>query len=395
MALPLHYHWRNLFVRKTTTLLTVLVVTAVVGVLTWILSLNAALRASLSVASDDRKLIVIRRGSESETNSAISNEELARLSQVGGVARDSEGRELVSPELMVQVALPRKRDGGRTNANVAIRGVTDVAFKVHGVVKLVEGARFSTGEPELIVGRRAAEQFQKLEVGQTIRLGSGAKRDFRVVGYFTAAGGPLESEIWGYLPSLQNAYGRQQFVSSVAIRVAEGTDPTAVMRQIAAPPIELASDTEPVYWARQAANLDLYRTIAGSLVAVISLAACFALANTLYSMVAGRSREIAMLRTIGFGPGAILAGFLIEGVLLVLIGGIAGCLGCAAWLAMVGNTKDMFGSRTFTTLAFKIELTPVIVAASLGVVVAIGMLGALAPAVRASRLPVLGALREG
>lgn len=394
MALPLNYHWRSLFVRRTTTFLTILVVATVVGVLTWILCFSQALSASLSVASDPRKLIVIRRGSESETNSAITATEFNRLSQVSGVKRDEQGMAVISPELMVQVAVRRKRDRGRTSANMAVRGVTEVAFNVHRTVRLSEGRQFSVGEPEVIVGRRAAEQFSDLELGKSIRLGSGSKRDFRIVGYFTAEGGPLESEIWAYLPALSNAYGREGYYSSAALLLAEGADGADVVRRIGAPPIELEAATEADYWARQSTNFDLYRTIAGSLAAVISLAAAFAVANTLYAMVAGRSREIAMLRTIGFPGRSILLGFMVEAVLLSLIGGVLGCLGCAAWLALVGSTKDMFGARTFTTLAFQMRLTPLIVLSSLGLVVLIGVVGAIAPAIRASRVQVVQALRE-
>lgn len=392
MALPLNYHWRNLFVRRTTTLLTVLVVAAVVGALTWILAFSAALSDSLSIASDPKKLIVIRRGSESETNSAIRTEEFNRLYQLPGLARVGD-QPAVSPELMVQVSLPRTRDGGKTKANVAVRGVTPLAFAVHSVVHL-DGPLFSTGEPEVIVGRRAAQQFLGLAVGQTIRLGSGTKRDFRVVGTFTAQGGPLESEIWGYLASLQNAYNRPGVYSSAALRLDDHADPQPLLKQIRQPPIELDAETEAGYWERQASNMNVYRIIAASLVAVIGLAAGFAITNTLYAMVAARSREIAMLRTIGFSRRAILSGFVVESVMLSLIGGLLGCAGCAAWLALVGSTKDMFGARTFTSLAFQIRLTPLIVATALTLVILIGALGAIAPAVRASRTQVIDALRE-
>lgn len=395
MALPLKYHWRNLFVRRTTTLLTVLVVASVVGTLTWILCFSESLTASLSMAQDRSKLIVIRRGSESETNSAITATEFNQLSQVNGISKDSAGGALASPELMVQVAVGRKRDVGKTKANVAVRGVTETALAIHRNVKLVEGRIFEKGEPEIIVGKRCAEQFTGLEIGRSVRLGSGARRDFRIVGYFTADGGPLESEIWGYLPALSNAYSREGYYSSAAMRLADGASPEAVVGQIAAPPIQLEAYTEADYWKKQSTNFDLYRLIASSLVAVIGIAAAFAVANTLFAMVAGRSREIAMLRTIGFSRGSILLGFVIEAVLLALIGGVLGCLGCGAWLALVGNTKDMFGGQTFTTLAFKMQLTPAIVATALGLVAVIGVLGALLPAVRASRLEVVSALREG
>lgn len=391
MALPLQYHWRNLFVRKTSTALTVLVIAAVVGALTWILGFSSALSGSMATASDDQKIIVIRLGSESETNSAISAEEFNRLAQVRGAGIGEDGRPLISPEVMVQVSLPRKSGKGR--ANVAVRGVTSAAFAVHRNVHLL-GPQFSTTEPEVIVGRRAAEQFAGLAAGSKLRLGSSSDREYRVAGFFSADGGPLESEIWGYLPSIQNSYGREGFYSSAAIRAAGAAGVRPMIDQIGAPPIQLQAETEASYWKRQSALFVAYQWIAGAFVAIISIAAVFAVANTLYSMVAGRAREVAMLRTIGFSARAILGGFIIESTMLALIGGVLGCLGCAAWLEIAGNTKDMFGAATFTSLAFEIRLTPLIVLFSLSLVVVIGVVGALFPAIRAARLQVLSALRE-
>ncbi|HMQ17323.1 MAG TPA: hypothetical protein PKC49_15255, partial [Phycisphaerae bacterium] len=82
MALPFNYHWRNLLVRRTTTTLTVLVVAAVVATFAWLLAFMSALNASLAVASDPQKLLVLRRGTTSETNSYITPEEFNRLAQL-------------------------------------------------------------------------------------------------------------------------------------------------------------------------------------------------------------------------------------------------------------------------------------------------------------------------
>jgi len=111
-------------------------------------------------------------------------------------------------------------------------------------------------------------------------------------------------------------------------------------------------------------------------------------------MVAGRTREIAMLRTIGFSRWQILSGFVIESVCLSMLGGAVGCLACVGWLQLVGNTKDMFGASTFTTLAFEIRLTPMIVVWALVSVVVVGVIGAWVPAMRAARVAVVTALRE-
>lgn len=390
--LPAPYHWRNLFVRKTTTGMTILVIAAVVGTFSWLLSFAFALNSSLAVAAEDAKLIVLQSGSLSEANSGLPPDNFNKLMQLDEVATGGDGTKLISPEMLVQVSLPRTSDKGVTRANVAVRGVTDVAFAVHTNVRPL-GQRFSTGTPEVIVGKKAAQQFSGLQVGESVKLGFAGNREYKVVGHFSADGGPMESEIWAYLPSLQSAYGRTAY-SSAALRVASGVSPAAVVKEIQGPGIELSAQTEREYWQSQSTNIRTYQLVCYILIAMMSLAAIFSIANTMFATVAGRSREIAMLRTIGFSKTRILLGFMVESIFLSVLGGIVGLLACSAYLRLAGNTKDMFGANTFTTLAFELTLTPIIVGVALVAVTCVGVIGALAPAIRAARTQMIEALRE-
>lgn len=393
MAMPLSYHWRNLFVRKTTTILTIVVIAAVVGVLGWMLGFNSAVNHALSVAGEEDKIIVVKKGATSETNSAIPIEEFNRLGQLSAVAKNpGTGQPQFSPEMIVQVSLPRIADEGRTFANVAVRGVTEDAFAVHSNVKLL-GRRFSLAEREVIVGLAASKQFAGLKIGDVVNIGYGGDRGYKVAGYFSADGGPMESEIWGYLPSLMNAYNRTMY-SSVSLRLAPGSSVQETIKQIEGPAIQLSGKTEKEYWQEQTKLMQIYIAITGILVMVMALAAIFAIANTMYAVVAGRTREIAMLRTIGFSGMSVLGGLIIESVMVAVLGGVIGMLACAGWLALAGNTKDMFGATTFTTMAFEIHLTPAIVGISLVSVVVLGVVGAALPGLRAARIEVLTALRE-
>ena len=392
MSLPISYHWRNLFVRKSTTLLTILVVAAVVAVFCWMLNFAAALHGSLAMANDDHKLIVLKRGATAESNSAIVAEDFNRLSQLGGVELDPAGHAILSPEMVVQVLVPRVRDGGKTSANVAVRGVTLDALKVHRNVRLL-GPMFSTAEPQVVVGVAAARQFAGLQVGQTIRLGYSGTSNYRIVAHFTADGGPMESEIWGYLPAMMNAYNRNMY-SSVSLRLDDSTDPKGAITQVEGPAIGLSAQTEPDYWRGQAKFVRVYLAIAYVLLAIMCVAAVFSIANTMFSSVAGRTGEIAMLRTIGFTRRHILTGFVLEAVLLSLIGGALGCLACTVWLRLAGSDKDVYGANTFSSMAFEIRMVPGTVVAALISVAAVGMIGAVVPAFRAARLGVVSALRE-
>ncbi len=393
MALPLAYHWRNLLARRTTTFLTVLVVASVVATFAWMFSFTLALRRTLSVAGDPEKMVVLRRGSTSEAQSAVTVTEFNRLSQIAEMARGEGNQPLLSPEILVQVRLPRRRDNGESTANLAVRGVLPVALQVHANVQLCEGRFFSEGAPEVIIGATAARQFLGLEVGSEVELGFAGDRSYRVVGHFTADGGPLESEIWGYLPSLLNTYNRTQY-SSATLRLRPGTNAAAVAAQIEGPTIQLAGLTESEYWSSQSRIVNMYLMVAAGLVVVMFIAAVFSVAITMFSAVAGRTREIGMLRTLGFSRAAILGGFVIEAVLLSLLGAVLGCAACGAWLGVVGGEKDVYGASTFTTLAFDIHLTGWTVLGSLACVVLLAVVGALAPAWRASRVEIITVLRQ-
>ncbi len=388
------YNYRHLLAHKTTSMMTMLVIAAVVGLACWLLSFSNALEASLAVAADETKIIILKQGSTSESNSSIPIEDFHRLDQLTDVARNPiTGQALISPEMMVQAYLPRLRDGGKTNGNVAVRGVTEVAFDVHTNVRLVEGRRFSVGNPEVIVGLQASKQFGGLLIGEKVSLGSGNDRAFTVVGYFSADSGPMESEVWGYLPALMNASNRQMY-SSAYVRVKEGAKAEDVIERIAGPAIEMHAQTEADYWKFQSLGIRGYLFVASLLAAVMGIAAVLSIANTMYATVAGRTQEVAMLKTIGYPKRSILASFLVESALLSLTGGVIGCLGCVLWLNVVSNTKDMFGFFTFTTLAFEISLSPSAAIIALVSVTFVGMAGSLFPAWRAAKIPVVSALRE-
>jgi ABC-type lipoprotein release transport system permease subunit len=393
MSLPLGYHWRNLFVRKSATLLTLGVVVAVVAVFSWMAGFYSALNDSLSLASDPRKLIVLKPGATAESNSAIAKADRDKLTQLTEIAVDpATGDALISPEMLVQVSLPRIRDNGATFANVAVRGVTEMALKVHPNVKL-DGAMFSTSAPQVIVGRALMKQFAGLAIGDMVPLGSGGNRAYEVVGTFSAGGATMQSEIWGYLPSLKDSY-RREMDSSLSVRLTDGADTGAIIRKIGDAPFELAAQTETEYWDAQVAMVRVYLFILAFIIGIMAIAAVFSIANTMYAMVAGRTRELAMLRTIGFSGRQMLFGIVIESVMLTLPAALLGVGACWTWLRLVGNTKDMFGTTTFTTMAFEIHLSPIVALIAVGLVTGVALVGALAPAVRAARIDVLDALRE-
>jgi len=389
MALPISYNWRNLFVRKLSTALTFTVVTVVVFVLAVLLSFAEGIRASLSSSGSRANILVLKPGSTAEGTSIILPEEYARLPQTPGVARGPDGRPLISRELYVQTSIPRRGPGGAP-ANVAVRGVEDTAFAVHDEVRLVEGRMFEPGALEVIVGRAARDRYRNLELGGEIPLGRLGHRTCRVVGVFEARGGAFESEIWAPLTLLFDAYARR-FVSSAALRLEDPAAAQAAVAYVNGPAVNLEARLETDYYRELSAKTREIVVLTTILVGIMGVGAAFAVANTMYAAVDGRRREIAMLRTIGFPRGSIMAAFVVESLLICMAACAAG-LGLS--LLVNGVRQDFLSEATWTVLAYELRVTPRTLVAALATAGCVGLLGAMAPALRAARTGVIEALRK-
>ncbi|HWL95250.1 MAG TPA: ABC transporter permease [Phycisphaerae bacterium] len=389
MTLPVSYNWRNLFVRKLSTALTFLVVAVVVGVLAILLSFAEGIRMSLRASGSPRNIMVLKTGATAESTSIVNPEEAGRLVQAPGIAKGADGAPLISPELCVQTSIPRRGPEG-TPANVAVRGIDPIAWQVHQEVSLIQGERFNEGATEIIVGKAAAERYANLQIGESIELGRTSSHPYKVVGIFEADGGALESEIWASRGILSNAYSRN-FVSSVLLRLAEGEKPEPALDYIRGPAVNLTAKTETEYYEDLTSKSAQIVALTSILIAIMATGAVFAVANTMYAAVDGRRRELAMLRTIGFTKSAILTSIVIESLMICLIACGFG-LGGASFMS--GSRQDFLSDTTWTVLAYELRMTPTIVISSILVAAVVGVIGAAAPAIRASRIHILDALRK-
>jgi len=389
MALPLYYNWRNLARRKTNTLLTFLVVMTVVLVLAILLSFGAGIQESPAHSGIEGNLVVLKPGATAESTSIVSYDEASHVMQTPHLARNASGEPMLSQELCVQTTIPR-RTADRNLANVAIRGVDDIAFDVHSSVKIVKGRRFRQGAREIIVGQAASDRYENLELGDDIALGILGNRLFRVVGIFEEDGGAMESEIWGPRTMISDVYERR-FLSSLLLRLQSPNNLAQAKAYIDGPTVELAGSSETDYYAElsQTTRDIVFLTII--LVGIMVVGAIFAVANTMYAAVDGRKREIAMLRTIGFSRRAIIMAFLVESSLIC---GLACICGLAISLTVGGGKQDFMSDTTYTVLAYDLRITPAILMTAFATSLAVGVSGALAPALKASRTKVIEALRK-
>ncbi len=389
MALPLSYNWRNLFVRKLSTTLTFVVVTVVVCVLSVLLSFAAGMRASLAASGSPRNLIVLKPGATAESTSFITPEEAARLVQTPGIDRDAAGRLLISHELCVQTSIPRRGPKG-TMANVGVRGVDEIAFEIHSELRLVAGRRFQPGLLEVVVGKAAQERYTGLDVGGEVVIGRLGNRPFTVVGVFDAGGSAIESEIWAPRTAVADSYNRR-FTTSALLRLANAEAIQPAIDYIRSPAVNLDAKRETAYYAELAAKTREIVFLTTILVGIMAIGAMFAVANTMYAAVDSRRREIAMLRTIGFPRQSIMAAFVVESLLICTT---ACVFGLAMSMLASGSRQDYLSDTTWTVMAFELKVTPGILATALALATFVGAFGALFPAMRAARVPVIEALRK-
>ena len=387
MALPISYNVRNLRARWKVTLLAIFGIALVVAAFVTILSMARGFNVALSSTGSDNNAIVTQRGSMSELTSWIDIGNANLISVDPRVARGADGKSLASCEVVVITTRPKKGTG--FPANVTFRGVSPNAFKVRNSIKIVEGRTFTPGLYEVIVGQKIADRVTGMDIGSTINI---QKKSWKVVGHFTADDSSFESEIWGDYDAMAPAIGRNGGCESLTVRLANPAALASFDKDLRAnPQIQVQADSERKYYENLAGSVGTALIILASFVAIVmGIGAVFGAMNTMYAIVSQRTREIGTLRALGFSRFSILFSFVMESVLLAIIGGVLGCL---VALPMNGFTAGT-GTTAFSELAFAFKVTPPLLLFGMGFAVLMGLVGGLLPALRASRMPITRALRE-
>ena len=388
MALPLSYNVRNVRTRWQVSLLAVMGIGLVVTVFVALMAMRTGFERALRSTGLAANAMVVQRGSASELTSWVPLAHRNKVVVDPRVAMGADGRPLASPEIVVLGSLPRRSDG--TPANVTIRGVTPAAFEVRGGIETRQGRRFTPGLYEVMVGERIAERIRGLEVGATIPI---QRHDWRIVGTFASRGGAFESEIWGDLDTMAEPLRRTGGSNSLAVRLKDPTALEAFDTWIRDDPeMQLQAVEERKYYEDQAGGLSsTLLFLVGFVSFTMAIGAVFGAMNTLYAIVAARTREIGTLRALGFSRRSILLSFVVESVLLALAGG---ALGCLLALPVNGLTTASGQTPSFSEVAFAFQVTPDILVRGLVFSTVMGLVGGLLPAFRAARLPITTALRE-
>jgi ABC-type antimicrobial peptide transport system permease subunit len=386
VALPLPYIARNLWVRRLTTVLTAGGMALVVFVFAAVLMLDAGLRKTLVATGSPDNVLAIRKGAQSEVQSGVARDQAALVESMPQIARGADGEPLVSREVVVLNSLIKVTTGARSN--VPVRGMSEMGLRLRPQVQLVQGRLFRAGSTEIVVGASVAREFAGVALGQTLRF---AQREWTVVGVFDAGSTAFSSEIWGDAEQMLQAFRRNAY-SSVIAKLNDPAALASLEAQIAVDPrLTIEVKPEQKFYEDQSRALSQFISIIGNALSVIfSLGAIIGAAITMYASVATRTGEIGTLRALGFRRREILAAFLLEALLLAVVGGIAG-LFAATFLQVITISTTNFTS--FSELAFSFALTPGVIVSSLVFAVLMGLIGGVLPAVKAARMKIVDALR--
>ncbi|WP_374479829.1 ABC transporter permease [Zoogloea sp.] len=386
-AIPLSYSLRNLWARRLTTLLTAGGMALVVFVFAAVLMLGQGLKETLVDTGRADNVVVIRKGSETEVQSVVERSQAALVESLPQIVRGAGGQPLVSKETVVLITLT-KRSGGKP-ANVIIRGVGEAGMVLRPQLQIVEGRMFRPGSEEIVVGSGISGRFRGVGLGEAVRFGG---REWRVVGIFDAGRSGFDSEIWGDVEQLLQTFRRQAF-SSLLFRLADPARFEDVRRHLDGDPrLLLEAKPERTFYADQSALLANFIRILGLTLSVIfSVGAIIGATITMYAAVASRTSEIGTLRALGFRRSSVLLAFLVESLLLSLLGGLAGLTAASLMQLFTISTMNW---QSFSELAFSFRLTPAIVVQTLLFALGMGLIGGLMPALRAARMSIVSALRE-
>ncbi len=387
MKIPLSYSFRNLWTRRLTTGLTVLGIALVVFVFAATLMLSNGLREAMVSTGADENAIVIRKSALSEGQSFVSREQANIVKTQPEIVTLGDGTPMATSDVVVTINIPKRGSKGLTN--LIIRGVSSQALEIRKhQVTLVSGRLYQAGLQEVIIGKAVHERFQGFDLGGTFRM---AGTVWTIVGIFDGHGTGFDSEAWGDVEIMLPAIRRPAF-SSVTVRLQDTSSFKALKARLEHDPrMTVDLKREKQYYDEQSQGTSAFITFIGATVTFIfSFGAMIGAMITMYAAVSNRTQEIGTLRSLGFRRRSVLGAFLVEALLLAFIGGALGVIASAALQSVTISTTNW---TTFSELAFGFELSWGIVFAALTFALIMGIVGGFLPAVRASRLKIVEALR--
>jgi len=331
--------------------------------------------------------IVLSRGTTNEGGSFISREQYEIIKSRSQIAATPDGQALVSPEVITGFnPLP---DVEPSSAMFTLlRGVYPIAYRVHREMRLLSGRWPNHGAAEMVIGRKLAARFHNLAVGSDFKFG---RRTFKIVGIFSDQDSARESEVLTDLDILtQDIHVSNGFeVLHVVLKPGTHEEFDQSLRTDSRLKVDTMSEEE--FYAKQTEFVDQLHALGLVVALVLAIGSVFGAMNTMYSAVARRTGEIGVLRVLGFSRFNVLASFVLESIVLALAGGALGEILGVLVAYSTGLSSQLMNVGEFI---FRFRLTAGAFVSGMAAAIAIGALGGLMPAWRASRIGLVESLRS-
>ena len=355
-------------------------VTCTVGVLVSMLAMGTGAHQQLVGYARDDTVVVTSRGSGG-LDSSVSRDEAAAVADLPGIATGSDGKPLIGHNAIVVIEGHRRGTGARVFFPL-IGASPTVQTAMRPDMHFTDWRMLQPGLHELVASNSCVRTFTGFELGAR-RAVRGI--DWTVVGHYDQ-GDSMQCLVLADVETLMTAFGRNTF-TEVIVRLKNPGDFDAFRAALEANPalhlqVKRERDAAEERFKGFRAILNFAAYFVG---AIMALGATLGSVNSLYSIVDARRRELATLRAIGFGSGAIVVVTLVESMLLALPGALLGA--AVAWLFFHGMAVSPFG------VSFRLDVTPGLAEIGIAWALAMGFIGGLLPALRAARVPVTTALR--
>jgi len=351
---PLKYTLRNLTVRWKTTLLTALAFTLVISLLVVMLAFVNGMQRMTEGTGRPENVLVLADGATDESFSNLSAGDLAEIESLPQIQHDAQtNRPLASREtyLIVTQPLPNAAKGRVQRRFLQVRGIENpaIAVQVHGVELLPGGSWFSeAGVQELPAGapaiqavlgegvahelagdrtpdqRAAARNPDRLEVGDSFRIG---QRSWIVTGIMQSSGSTFNSEVWAKQSLIGPLFGKSNY-TTLLLRTASPETARKLKDYLTNDYKKVAvnAQVEREYYASLSETNQQFTWAIGFVTVVMAIGGVFGVMNTMFAAISQRIKDIGILRLLGYARWQILVSFLLESLVIALVGGVLGCL---------------------------------------------------------------------
>jgi putative ABC transport system permease protein len=438
---PLTYNLRNMRVRWKTTMVTAAAFILVIGLLVAMLAFVSGMYKVTQSSGRPENVMLLQDGSNDEVFSSLPpTADVLRLSSDvrQDILRNDQGLYLAAKEVFVIVnqPIPNAPSSGKQRRFVQMRGVDNptVAAKVHGIV-LQDGRWFSpegvqaikassssaqakgfddaaligfagvggvAAAPddraiEVILGAGIAKELGSDRPGGPIQCGeilSIGGRKWIVVGIMSTANSSFASEVWCRDYLIQEMFGRRNSYTTyvIATRSPKAAERVAKeLKQFKELAVEAMIETD--YYAKLSATNQQFLWVIGFVAIFMAIGGVLGVMNTMYAAISQRSKDIGVMRLLGYSRWQILVSFLLESLVIAFIGGILGCaLGylCDGMTATSIVSSEQGGGRS---VILRLVVDARILGAGLLLTFIMGATGGLVPALTAMRLRPLESLR--